>query len=337
MSDSKIRIKVHNPSNEKTKNFRYYNFFWDEFTNFLKTKFDVEENRYFENAHFEKFLVSLEKKTDSPIHMMECEYIIENLENGEFIILSVADKVSDAIMKERHNPFLKKCLISQFIPQLVKSYTEESFYKYSPWTYFPYLTMDYEIIRNKRKGIRDRIKKLYFKGDERARPILQFFDKEIFDSGERTYLETYFEEVINYEVGLCIGGVGEMCYRDIEFMILEIPILRFEYETEIYPKLIPNFHYISVEPTEKMNSSNFVRYDRVGGIDEAKKIEKRFNEVKDDVDFLNFVIKNAREYYENNLTIENQIRNTYILTGLKDWEKEIVNEEIQRAIKNLWC
>lgn len=336
MSVSKTKIRVHNPCNGKTKNFRYYNFFWDKFTDFLKTKFDVEENRFFQNAHFENFSVYLDKQTNPQIKIMECEYIIENLDNGEFIIISVSDKISDAMTKEIDNPFLKKCLISQFIPKFFESYTIENFHKYSPWTYFPYLNMDYESIRNKRKNITNKIKKLYFKGDERGRTILNFFNSEIFDKGERTYLETYFDEVINYEVGLCIGGVGEMCYRDIEFMMLEIPILRFEYETELYPKLIPNFHYISVEPTEEMMSSNSVRYDRLGGRKEAKKIEERFNEIKNDMDFLNFITKNAREYYENNLTIDNQIKNTYILTGLKDWEKEVVNKDIQRAIKNLW-
>jgi hypothetical protein len=334
---SKTRIRVHNPCNEKTKNFRYYNFFWDEFTNFLKTKFDVEENRFFENAHFEKFLVNLQKKTNDPIHMMECEYIIENLENGEFIILSVADRISDSMVKERQNPFLKKCLISQYIPKVIESNTGEYYNKFSPWTYFPYMVMDYELIRDKRKNLNNKFKKLYFRGDERGRSILNHFNREIVDINKRTYLETYFNEVINYEVGLCIGGVGEMCYRDIEFMMLEIPIIRFKYETELYPKLIPNFHYISVEPTEKMLRTNFLRLDRLGDEKEAKKIEDRFNEAISDKEFLRFISKNAREYYENNLTIDNQIKNTYILTGLKDWEKEFVNEDIQKAIKNLWC
>ena len=53
------KIIVHNPCNEHTRYFRDYNLFWDELTDRLKQKYTVVENRYFENAHKERFRVNL--------------------------------------------------------------------------------------------------------------------------------------------------------------------------------------------------------------------------------------------------------------------------------------
>ena len=75
-------------------------------------------------------------------------------------------------------------------------------------------------------------------------------------------------------------------------MALGIPFLRFEYISELNPNLIPNFHYISVERPDDL------KIDRIGNEEHARMLEKRFLEVKDDTDFLNFISNNARNYYE---------------------------------------
>ena len=313
------RIRIHNPCNEHTRYFRYYNYFWDKFTDFLKTKFEVEENRYFENAHTERFKISLQNGTSDYLSILECEYVIENLDNGEFVILSIADELYESVLGERENPYLKKVLISQFIPEKIEQHTLENFHKYSPWTYFQCGMDDLEFYRKKRKSIDNKIEKMYFRGDKRGRSILKYFDSIYLENPSRTNSEEYFNEVINYEVGLSIGGVGEMCYRDIEYMALEIPFIRFEYQTKMIPNLIPNFHYISIPIDDDLPQVNLIKRDRLGNYKHTKKIESKFREVIKNKEFLKFISNNAREYYENNITLDNLIKKTFKSLNLDTW------------------
>ena len=124
-----VRIKIHNPCNEHTRYYRYYNYFWDKFTDYLREFFEVEENRYYEFAHMQRFEVNLKKGLSNEFLLLECEYVIENLDNGEFVVLSVADDLSHATLNEAKNPLLKKVLISQFLPKKIHDHVFHNFYK----------------------------------------------------------------------------------------------------------------------------------------------------------------------------------------------------------------
>jgi hypothetical protein len=121
---------------------------------------------------------------------------------------------------------------------------------------------------------------------------------------------TYFEDLIKYKIGLSIAGRGELCYRDIEYMALGIPMIRFNYLSELNPNLIPNYHYISI------NRPDDLIIDRLGNESHAKLIEERYLEVKDDYEFLNFISKNARQYYTDYLSRENRVNHTIKLLNL---------------------
>lgn len=60
-------------------------------------------------------------------------------------------------------------------------------------------------------------------------------------------IDQYLEMAIKYKVGLGISSLAELCYRDIEYMAVGIPMIRLEYVTKTNPPLIPNFHYIAVD------------------------------------------------------------------------------------------
>lgn len=309
------KIIVHNPCNEHTRYFRNYNLFWDDLTDELKKRYDVTENRYYELANQQRFEVTLKNQTcpKGDFLLLECEYVIEFEDTGEFYVMCVSDDLSHATLNEKSNPLLKKVLISQFnrseIISHVGTVNED---KYSPWIYFPCTVDDLEIHYNIRKTMNEYIDKMYFRGTSIAdRPIVTYIDQ--------TYLNgyhpignpaTYFNDLINYKIGLSIAGRGELCYRDIEYMALGVPFLRFEYISELNPKLIPNFHYISVDRPEDLVK------DRLGNFEHAKMIEKRFLEVKDDKEFLDFISKNARDYYTTYLNRENNVKHTLNLLGL---------------------
>jgi hypothetical protein len=78
-----MKLRIHNPCNEQTRYYRNYNLFWDELTDKLKEKYEVIENRYFEDAHKTRFKVTFDSLTNpnQGLLLMECEYVIENMEN----------------------------------------------------------------------------------------------------------------------------------------------------------------------------------------------------------------------------------------------------------------
>jgi hypothetical protein len=105
----------------------------------------------------------------------------------------------------------------------------------------------------------------------------------------------YMNMAIKYKVGFAIGCVGEICYRDFEYLAVGLPMLRIQYMSQVNPPLIPNYHYIAVDRTQFPWDMN---RDREGGPLYVEAYKERFLKVKDDKDFLLFIAKNGREYYE---------------------------------------
>lgn len=309
------KLIVHNPCNEYTRYFRDYNLFWDELTDELKKKYDVTENRYYELANQKTYKVNLKNQIscDECFSLMECEYVIEFEDTGEFYVMSVSDDLSLAVLSERNNPLLKKVLVSQFDKNKIKPHvTSPLIDKYSPWIYFPSTIDDLEVFYEKRKTIDEYVDKMYFRGSSISdRPIITHVNTEYLNGYDPIGGPiTYFNDLINYKIGLSVAGRGEICYRDVEYMGIGIPMLRFNYISELNPNLIPNYHYISVDRPDDLP------IDRLGNESHAKLLEQRFLEVKDDKEFLDFISKNAREYYLKHLSRENRVKHTINLLNL---------------------
>lgn len=306
-----MSLIIHNPCNEYTRYYRYYNYFWDKLTDKLKEKYNVFENRYFEKANSERFPISLQDGNQTLL--MECEYLIENLDNGNIYILSVSDDLSNAILDFQDHPKLQKVLVSQFDREKIASHVRNNIAKYSPWIYFH---SDYSADLFRYRALRDNISnytdKLFFRGSNlESRPILQYFDSKILIGPN--YIggsDPYFEEAIKHSVGLSVAGRGEFCYRDIEYMAIGIPMIRFEYRSELYYKLIPNYHYIAIEYPNDMPRNNGLSTDRLGLKHHAELLENKFYKVIKDKDFLNFISNNAKKYYDKYLTLNNSINLT---------------------------
>jgi hypothetical protein len=309
------KIIIHNPCNEHTRYFRDYNLFWDDLTDELKKRYKVTENRYYEFANSQRFTVELKNQTcpASNFVLLECEYVIEFEDTGEFYVLSASDVLTHAILNEKSNDSLKKVLISQFRTEYFANHPDSySADKYKPWIYFPSQTLDLSEFYNKRKDIPNLIDKMYFRGTSiEDRPILKHLGKNVFEGPDIVGgPESYFNDLINYKIGLAVGGRGELCYRDIEYMAIGIPFIRFEYTTELNPNLIPNYHYISVDRPEGLV------LDRAGNEEHAKMLEQRFLEVKDNKELLDFISTNAKEYYDTYFSRSVRVQHTLNLLGL---------------------
>jgi hypothetical protein len=170
----------------------------------------------------------------------------------------------------------------------------------------PYFDLD--SFYTKRLSHTNFIDKFFFRGningcDRRAVHLLQ--NEEMFYGGESNNIQSYFNEAIQYKVGLSIPGVGELCYRDIEYMAVGIPMVRFEYITQLNPPLIPHYHYISIDRIDTEEDKRFnggvVHRERVAEQRHVDAYLNKFKEIKDNKEFLDFISKNAREYYEKYL------------------------------------
>jgi len=314
------KVIIHQPKNFESRYYRYYNYLFDGLSKKISENFDCLEARYFKHANEIRYPVRLmhdllTKERETTL-LLECEMLIENYDTQEVVVLSVSDDLTHAIL---HNyPKVKKILVSQFEKNKISSnlYNGQDFSRFSPWVYFPQNIYNYDTFYNKRKTISNFIDKFYFRGTSlEIRTILNGFNPQYFEGGLPIGgFEAYANDIINYKAAFSIAGRGEFCYRDIENMAMGIPIIRFEYSHEMSPALIPNFHYIST-PRPSISSEHQLSTEH------SHLIEKRFLEVKDDKDFLNFISKNARDYYENYIKLDKCVEHTYNLTGIEQWKK----------------
>ena len=116
--------------------------------------------------------------------------------------------------------------------------------------------------------------------------------------------DTYFtKDLIECSVGLSVPGIGELCMRDIEYMSVGIPMLRFKYirEETLNPSLVPNYHYISIDRMDNDATIERTAGNGLNPLNYSLKYLEKFNEVRKDLDFLEYISKNARKYYEDYL------------------------------------
>ncbi|HSE40226.1 MAG TPA: hypothetical protein VLH08_05625, partial [Acidobacteriota bacterium] len=139
--------------------------------------------------------------------------------------------------------------------------------------------------------------KLYFRGlrTNAMRSSLQYLakypDAEVYENRIETV--KYFAEFGSHKIALGLPGQGDLCFRDFEAFALKIPLLRPEYSVTLSKPLIPDFHYV------KVNARNSNDMEML-----AEDIMKRYYEVIQDQAFLEFIAKNAFEYYMNFGTYE---------------------------------
>jgi hypothetical protein len=320
------KIIIHNPTNFSTKKYRYYNIFFDQLVETLKEKFEIIENRYYIDAHKNRYPIKLlydenNINTSYSTLMLECEMILENYDTKQLKILSVSDYFTDANLglfnNEVAQKYISKILLSQFNRQSIQNHCHNKNINpiYSPWIYFPSNLYDLNELYNKRQKNSQLIDKFYFRGSGlEHRPMIKFFNRDLFyGGGSLGNFENYSNEAIQYKIGFSCAGSAQICYRDIEYMAMGIPMLRFEYVNEMNPSLIPNFHYISIGPPYDCSSEHNMTNEH------AQIVENKFLEIKNDTEFLRFIANNAREYYLNFIHDINGIQNTLHILKIQEW------------------
>jgi hypothetical protein len=234
--------------------------------------------------------------------ILDCQLLIhyEDIDVIKGICFCDTDSLLSGLFYKRNN-INDLFLHSQNGSTLIRFYKERDYkFKFVPINYLPespmYSSFDnYYLKRLSQKNFKD---KMVFRGNVNSMPresAKLMVGNEYFDGYDYLSVHQYFDSLTEYKVGLSIPGIGEICHRDVEYMAIGLPFIKFEYLTKWEPKLIPNYHYISIDRIGEIDQ------ERYGGEEYSNLYLKRFLEVKDDKEFLNFISKNSRKYYEENL------------------------------------
>ena len=214
---------------------------------------------------------------------------ITNLDTKKYLIVSYWDRAIELTWEwngwEPHN-----------MVELISSSGVKPEMNFTPYSYLPYSTV-FEVLSKTSKKIDEKEKnELEFRGflyNERLSLSkigdIKIIDKKLFP------VERYFDELTNNKICLSLNGAGEICNRDIEVLSARSALLRPKLNLQFHNELIPNYHYISFE----MDIDPIVL---------NKIILDRYNEVKDDIEFLRYISENGYQWYLENGTIESNVR-----------------------------
>lgn len=136
--------------------------------------------------------------------------------------------------------------------------------------------------------------KLYWRGvlhDNRKKIILPIKNILNDNFSKSLHFKAYYEELATYSVALSLPGGGNSCHREFECFGIGTVVLSPKFKNIYHIPLIPNYHYICV--------------DGDGEKEIIKNIRKRFSRLTSDE--IEFVKKNAMEYYDNNIRYKKSV------------------------------
>ena len=167
---------------------------------------------------------------------------------------------------------------------------------FTPFSYLPYFISFDELSKNSKNITNKSNNELIFRGYLYGDRLnlskignIKIIDEKILP------VTKYFEDLTDNKICLSLNGAGEICNRDIEILASKSVLLRPTLKLEFHNKLIPNFHYISFE----YNSDPYIQ---------SKIILDRYNEIKNDMELLNFISENGYKWYLENGNVDSNVK-----------------------------
>lgn len=237
--------------------------------------------------------------------------IIENPDTKKYILVSYWDKLIDITHHYEVTNFdIENCveIISSAGGITDCTYFKPIDYNYTPFSYTCTVRDSEETIEQIYKNTENRIypEVLSFKGF-----LYQFREYLSHDSrfnivdksSNFLSFSDYIHNISKYHINLSLNGAGEICNRDMEILGLGSALLRLKLSTKFHNELIPDYHYISVnhDDIESIDLNDYYRQL-------SDRIYQRFEQVKNNRDFIQFVANNGRKWYEENGTIAANVK-----------------------------
>lgn len=312
--------------------------FFKKFDDYLKNFFDVESVNYNVDGQTFSGKIELVNSTGSfgknpPLSDVDC--VIENIETGETKLISFTEYFNSYSCHIAKSESCTNALLSHFNWQNVYYWMkrENAISKLDiikPWIFLPYQEFDVLSLREKRNNISDKENKMFWLGSgvDSYRKMIRIVEQKgylqpIFSVPHEQYLDKLIYSKIGLSYYLDLDKYntpydhpGEFCYRDIEYILMGLPFIRIEFKDVTHNLLLPNHHYISI-PREHA----YVAYEKFGDEGVADLYIKRYLEVINDTEYLNYISKNQIEWANNNLMNDNKEKLTFELLKLNKWIK----------------
>lgn len=213
--------------------------------------------------------------------------VIKNLDNEKYIIVSYWDRAKDLTF-DGNGWDNKNCV------EIITSSGVHEEMSYTPFSYVSY-DKRYDLLSNNSKTISHKTNcELFFRGKLYGDRLNLKLNNKIKILDNIIGVEDYFDELNNNKISLSLNGAAEICNRDIEILSSKSVLLRPKLNQKLHNELIPNFHYVSYD------------YDSDPKIQSQIIIDK-FNTIKNDLDYLNFISENGYKWYCENGTIDSNI------------------------------
>jgi hypothetical protein len=228
---------------------------------------------------------------------------IQNKHNKKYIIISYWDRLLDL----NHNllDFKPENCVAIYTSSGVPYHLDNLFFDVIPFSYLTY-SLDFELLSLNSKPIHEKENNcLKFRGYLYNERLALKNEGKINITSEKIHELNYFDELNNNKINLSLNGVAEICNRDIEILSSRSVLLRPTLTQKFHNQLIPNFHYVDFE------------YDTNPKI-QSEIIVNKFNEIKNDIDYLKFISDNGYEWFKNNGTVDANLK---ILTEIVDLKK----------------
>jgi hypothetical protein len=228
--------------------------------------------------------------------------IIENVENKKYMVVSTWDAISQEV--SFWTDFKDNCVelfTSHGMHKNPRTY-DLSEIKYTPLSYVlgPVScekVVDFYYEKNLEKDERIIPEKLWYKATNPYgfRHYIHKNDSRFeFETGRDT-IEEFTKKMSRHKIVMDISGIGGNSIRFAQGMGLGLAVLRPKVKVLADNPVIPNYHFIEVDCDDYSNSEDYSKYKIL-----ADAYIDKFEEVKKDEEFINYISKNAREYFDKN-------------------------------------
>ena len=274
---------------------------------------------------FTYFDSGLLRKSDPKYHGNSCRFspfymYIENADNKKFILVSFWGRLREIFDTKFNYGNMNLDLMQELITSTGVINDDIEFkpidnLKYTPFGYVSY-TSDHEVVA-------DKLYNLNLPKKNPEKPIFRnypndpfrkyLFSDNRFNCIDRTNqnstisTEEFMKELNASKINISINGNSEICHRDVEILSLGNVLMRTKFVLKFNEPLIPDYHYIAIDVDDYKDHKTI-----------ADKMINKYNEIKDNTELLNFIGKNAREWYLKNGSTEGC---SQLLLKLIDYDK----------------
>lgn len=284
----------------------------------IKIKYPEHSFDFIDNSHLRNHFIKAPNWV-GPCNLYGDLFLrIQNEKNGKYFLVSYWDINRNIYEKDCESGFIVENLVELFTSTGIQKDKDYDYQLCDPSIKYTPISYCHNLIETEKE-----IEKITYKKINKTTPdkpkfrgfcygIREYLLKdpryEIIDTRvNKLSTKDYLLEINSNKINISFNGIGEPSHRDIDILGLGNVLLRTKMITDFHNPLIPEYHYASVEINDQSNFKDL-----------ADAFLEKYNKIKHDKDYLNFISSNGRRWYLENGTCE---KNAEIITKLINLKK----------------